>query len=290
MSAKRVIVVFVIILVAIGGFATGLYLLQERQTITEKAAVPGGEAKVSWAPATGNYNVGDTINATISFTTAGIPASGIAVRAMYPFSGSSPEVSVTGIRINSALLSNGNWTCPTQNASQQGGNIVIDIACANTGASGFTSTSDTLLANIDLKVNKAPSAALEIKFDPALSVVTRKTDNQDILLIPSSTGKYTIAGAAAENTPTPTTRAGTATPTPKPTATTKATATPKPTATSKVTATPTTDAGVGGVGDTGTVTPTPTTSTLPDAGVSLPTVFGMGLGIFVILGATLLAL
>src|SRR4029079_12204397 len=169
----------------------------------------------------------------------------------FPFSGSTPEVSVTGIRVNSALLSNGNWTCPTQNASQQGGNVVIDIACVNTSAAGFTSTTDTLLANVDLKINKAPLALLEVKFDPALSVVTRKTDNQDILLIPSSTGSYTIAGAGAgveTATPTPT-RAGTATPTPKPTATTKATATPKPTAT------PTGTSGVGGGEETATVTP-----------------------------------
>jgi len=286
MPAKRIAVVFVIIAVAIGGFATGLYLLQQRQNITEKAAVPGGEAKVSWSPATGNYNVDDTINATISFNTAGIPVSGIAVRATYPFSGSTPEVSVTGIRVNSALLSNGNWTCPTQNASQQGGNMVIDIACANTSASGFTSTSDTLLANVDIKINRAPSALLEVKFDPALSVVTRKSDNQDILLIPSSTGSYTIAGAAVA-TATPT-HAGTNTPTPRPTATTRATATPRPTATLRVSATPTIDAGVGGGGDTNTPTPRPTA--LPDAGVSIPTVFGMGLGVFVILGAVMLAL
>lgn len=282
MPAKRIAVVFVIIAVAIGGFATGLYLLQQRQDINERAAVPGGEAKVSWAPATGDYNVGDTINASISFNTAGISVSGIAVRAMYPFSGATPEVSVTGIRVNSALLSSGNWACPTQNAFQEGGNVVIDIACANTSSAGFTATTDTLLANIDLKINRAPSSALEVKFDPALSIVSRKTDNQDVLLIPASTGRYSIGGASATtNTPIPTVKAGTSTPTPKPSATTKATATPKPSAT------PTTEAGVGGVEET--MTPTPTT-TLPDAGFSVPTLFGMGLGVMVIFGALFLAL
>ncbi len=290
MPAKRLAVVFVIIAVAIGGFATGLYLLRQRQNITGEAAVPGGEAKVSWAPATGNYNVGDTINATVSFNTAGVAISGIAIRATYPYSGSSPEVSVSRLDVSSSFTSSGNWTCPTKNVSQQAGNVVIDIACANTSASGFSSTTDTLLANVDLKVNRAPSSALEVKFDPALSVVTRKSDNQDILLIPQSTGRYTIAGATVSS-PTPTTRAGTPTVTPRPTATVRATATPRPTATSRVSATPTTTAGTGGVEDTNTPTPKPTTSAeLPDAGVSLPTILGMGLGVMVILGAALLAL
>lgn len=280
MPAKKLAVVFVIIAVAIGGFVTGLYLLRQRQDLREKAAVPGGEAKVSISPATGNYNVGDTINTSVSFNTAGIAVSGIAVRLSYPFSGATPEVSVSGIRVNSALLSSGNWTCPTQNASQQGGNMVIDIACANTSASGYTSTTDTLLANIDLKVNRAPSAALEVKFDPERSVVTRKSDNQDILLIPSSSGKYTIAGATVTS-PTPTTRPGTPTPTTK---------VSSPTPTKKVTATPTTAGGVGGGEVTNTPSPRPTSGELPDAGVSLPTVMGVGLGTLVILGAMLLAL
>lgn len=288
MPAKRLAVVFVIIAVAIGGFATGLYLLRQRQNITGEAAVPGGEAKVSWAPATGNYNIGDTIKATVSFNTAGIAVSGIAIRATYPYSGSSPELSVSRLDVSSSFTSSGNWICPTKNVSQEGGNVVIIVACANTSASGFSSSTDTLLANVDLKVNRAPASALEIKFDPALSVVTRKTDNQDILLIPQSTGKYTIAGGAAA-TATPT-RSGTATPSPRLTATTKATATPKPSATSKVSATPTTDAGTGGVEDTNTPTPRPTTSELPDAGVSYPTMMGVALGIMVMIGAALLAL
>jgi hypothetical protein len=281
MPIKKLAVVFVIIAVAIGGFATGLYLLRQRQDIREQAAVPGGDAEVSLTPATGNYNVGDTINTSVNFNTAGIAVSGIAVRLSYPFSGSTPEVSVSGIRVNTALLSSGNWTCPTQNASQQGGNVIIDIACANTSASGFTSGSDTLLANIDLKINRAPSAALEVRFDPALSVVTRKSDNQDILLIPSSTGNYTIAGAVAvTSTPVPTAVQGTPTPT-------TIAASPTRVATGTRTPTPTVDAGTGGIGET--LTPTPST-TLPDAGVSYPTLMGIGLGMMVLIGAALLAL
>jgi hypothetical protein len=247
MPVKKLAVVFVIVAVAIGGFVTGLFLLQQRQDLRERAAVPGGEARVSLTPATGSFNVGDTISTSVNFNTSGIAVSGIAVRILYPFSGSTPEVSVSGIRVSNTLLSSGSWTCPTQNASQQGGNVVIDIACANTSAAGFTSSTDTLLANIDLKINRAPSAVLEVKFDPV--------------------------GEAAEATPT--TQPG------SPTTTTRVTS---PTATRSIT--PTDDLGTGGLAES----ITPTTQTLPDAGVSHPTLLGIGLGTFVILGAMLLAL
>ena len=69
----------------------------------------------------------------------------------------------------------------------------------------------------------------------------------------------------------PTVHAQTATPTPTPTAT--ATATPTPTATSIATA-----------------TPSATQETLTDAGVSLPTVLGISLGILLLIGALALAL
>ncbi len=275
MQPRKIAVVLLIIAVAIGGFVSGLLLLQQRQDIREQAAVPHGDAKVSISPQSGNFNVGDTINTSISFNTSGIAVSGIAVRLMYPFTGGSPEVSVSGIRVNSALLSSGNWSCPVQNASQQGGNVIIEISCANISAAGFTSTTDTLLAQIDLRINRAPSAALEVKFDPALSVVTRKSDNQDILLIPTSSGKYTIAGAeetaAPTASPTPTIRT-TATPT------TRTTATPRPSAT--------VTSGIGGGEDS----ITPTIATLPDSGVSYPTVLGATIGIMIFVSAILLAL
>jgi hypothetical protein len=273
MPAKKVFVALLIIVVAIGGFVAGLILLRERQDISEKAAVPGGQAQVSLSPATGNYNVGDTISMNVSFNPSNIAISGVAVRLTYPFSGSSPEVSVSSITVNSSFLSSGDWTCPTQNSSLQGGNVIIDVACANTSASGFTSGNDTLLAAVELKVDRAPATSpVTVRFDPSLSIITKKSDNQDTLLIPESTGTYTIAGASTEitNTPTPSTAKTSGTPTPS----------------KKVTATPTSSA---------SATVTPTTSAkggaeLPAAGVSYPTVLGAGLGILVIVGAILLAL
>lgn len=270
MPAKKVVVALLIIVVAIGGFVAGLVLLRERQNLNEQAAVPGGQAQVSVLPASGNYNVGDTINMSVSFNPANIAVSGVAVRLTYPFSGATPEVSVASITVNSSFLSSGDWTCPTQNSSLQGGNVVIDIACANTSAAGFTASGETLLADVQLSVDRAPGTSpLIVRFDPALSIITKKSDNQDTLLIPSSTGSYAIAGAGTQisSSPTPTTRLS---------------GTPVPT--KKVTATPTSTTSA-------TVTPTKAvTGDLPDAGVSYPTIMGVGLGVLVIIGAVLLAI
>jgi hypothetical protein len=281
MSSKKVLVAVLIIVVAIGGFVAGLSLLKQRQDLREQAAVPAGKTEVSISPSSGNFNVGDTFQASVSFNTASIAISGVAARLTYVYSGSSPEMTVDKIEINPSLLSTGDWTCPTQSSSQEAGNVVIDIACANTSAAGFTSNANVLLAKVDFKVQRTPAVnPIVVRFDPAMSVITQKSNSQDILLIPSSTGTYTIAGgAAATLTPTATpTKGPSATPTP----TSKATGTPTPT--TSLTTTPT---------STVSATLTPTTVTtkggLPEAGVSYPTFLGVGAGILVIILSVLLA-
>jgi hypothetical protein len=266
-KTKKIVVASLVILVAIGGFVAGLVLLQERQDIREEAAVPGGQATVSITPEDGSFEVGSTFQATVSFNTASIPVSGVAVRLTYPFSGASPELQVTDININSALLSSGDWSCPTKNASEQGGTVFVDIACANTSASGFSTSTNFPLATIDFRVDRATSISpLTVRFDPQNSIITQQSTGEDILLIPLSTGSYEIGGGA---TPTPT---------PEPTNEPGVTSTPTPTST--ITTTP-----------TSTPSATPTIGDeLPDAGVSLPTMLGLGLGTLMLIFAIMLAL
>ena len=255
MQAKKILVATLIIVVAVGGFVAGLFLLRQNQDIREEASTPTGTATASISPETGNYNLGDTINTTVSFNPKNVVINGVAVRLTYPFSGSTPEVTVTSIEVNSSLLSSGDWTCPTQDSSLSGEAVIIDIACANTSANGFTSNADTLLARVNLKVERAPQASpYVIRFDNARSVITRKSDNKDVLLIPATSGTYTVGGSTQKLTGTPTV---------------------KPTGSVTATPTPTT-VGKGG--------------TLPDAGVSLPTIFGVSLGVLLIAAAVLLAL
>ena len=278
MPAKKIVVALLIIVVAVGGFVAGLFLLNERQELREEAAVPDGVAEVSISPETDSLEIGDSVTTSVYFNPANIAVSGVAVRLTYPFTGITPEIAVSDISINSSLLSTGDWTCPTQNSVQQGGSIVIDIACANTSAAGFVANTNTLLANVTLKVDRAPQVSpLVVRFDPALSIITKKSDNSDILLIPVSSGSYEIAGAGVvEETPAPTDS-------PEPTVT--GAISPVPTAevtvTETPTATPTTKV---------TTTPIVTPVTLPEAGVSLPTIMSAGLGILMMIGALVLAL
>lgn len=272
MSPKKIAAAFIVIFVAIGGFVAGLILLRDNQAIEEKAAVPNGRATVSFNPATGNFKVGDTIQTAVYFNTDNIAVSGIAIRVRYPFTGTTPEVTVSSITVNPTLLSSGDWTCPTQNNTQQGGNVVIDIACANTSASGYSTNQNVLLANISLRIQRAPATSpLVLTFDPAESVITRRSDNQDVLLIPTSTGSFVIEGV---NQPT-----NTVTVAPTTSVTTTGTKTPTPT----LTKTPT-----GSV--TGSTTKTPTPTAMPEAGISLPTYVGIGFGVAAIFAALLIAL
>jgi hypothetical protein len=267
MLTRKVIVAAVTIIVVLVGIGVGIFLLRERQELRDEAAVEGGQATVSISPATGSYKVGDSIQTSIYFNTANIAISGVAVRLTYPYSGTTPEISVTDISISSMLLSSfatGDWTCPTQDVDLQSGKVNIDISCANFSASGFTSSTDTLLANVTLKVERVPATnPTVIMFDPVDSIITRQSNQEDILLIPTSTGNYTIGGEAQPtNTPTPTTRL-TLTPTP----TTRLTLTPTP---------------------TGVVTKGG--EELPDAGIPLPTIMGVSLGTLVVIASLILAL
>ena len=264
-TTKKVLVALLVIIVAIGGFVAGLILLRQRQELREEAAVPTGQANVSITPTSGDFKKGDTIKASVLFNTANIAVSGVAIRLTYQYSGTSPEVSASQIEVSPTLLSSGDWSCPTKNVTEQGGNVNIDIACANTSAAGFSTNTDTLFANVNLTVDRVPGVSpLIVRFDPTQSIITQKSNGQDILLIPSTSGSYTFGGVVTS--PAPTTRL-TGTPTP-------AAGTPTPTST--VSATP-------------TKKPTATPSGLPAAGISTPTFVGLAVGVLLILGSLMLA-
>lgn len=273
-----------LVIVMLVGVVAGVLLLQERQNLTTDAAVPGGAATVSLTPATGSFNVGDSLQMSVFFNTADIPVSGVAVRLKYPFSGTSPELAVNAIEVNPSFLNSPDWTCPTVSSSEVGNEVVIDVACANTSATGFAAGSDTLLTQITLQVNSIPSTnPFSVVFDPTLSVITQKTNGQDILAIPVNQGDYTITGGDPTATVTPTESAGltataspTSTATPTPTTTGTGTSTPTPTTGGSTTTTVTTTA-------TTTATATSTPAELIDAGISTPTFLGLAFGFLVLL-------
>lgn len=276
-NLKKILLSLLVVVFAIVGIVIGVKLVRESQELREEAAVPEGQAEVSLFPATGTFEVGDSFPVSVYFNSSGVPISGVSVRLTYPYSGATPEFIASGIEINSSLLTSGDWTCPTRNVTAEGGTVNIDIACGNLSYTGFTTTTNTLLATFTFLVQRTPTVdPVIVRFDPDpnISSVTRKIDNRDILNIPTSTGEYSVLGVVPITSPTATpTTTPITTPSPTPTATLTPTLTVTPTAT----ATP-------------TLTATPTRAALPDAGVSYPTILGIGLGVLVILGAFILAL
>lgn len=292
MSKKSVIASILGIVILAGGVVAGVMLVRQQQELREKAAVPGGQARVSLFPTSGSFNIGDNLPVSIYFNTSGVAISSVRLRLIYPFTGTSPEITASDIEINQIIEKSGNWNCPTKSITTEGQNIAIEVACANIGATGYATSSDMLLASFKLTVNKIPQTnPFTLRFDPSMSIITQKSNGQDILNIPdteTATATFTVVIPSGPS-PTPT-KVLTPTPTKKPTATPTPTKAPTATPTIKAGLTPTVTTAATAT-PTKIITPTPTLAAqLPDAGYVVPSYVGLGLGLVLIVSAILLAL
>lgn len=291
MSKKSIFASVLAVLILAGGVVAGVLLVRQQQELREKAAVPGGDARVSLFPTSGSLDVGGTLPVSVYFNTSGIPVSSVKLRLTYPFVGVTPEVSASKIEINQVIEGSGNWNCPTKTVTTEGQNIAVDIACANISASGFSTNTDTLFATFELLVNRVPQTnPFSLRFDPSNSIITQKSNGQDILNIPDNESGVATFTVSTTNQPslTPTKTPPTSTPTKVPTATPTQRVTPTVRPTGTVTATPTVRL-TSTVSPTSTATPT-SADQLPDAGFSVPTFIGIGLGLILIVSAVLLAI
>lgn len=268
--SKRVAIIVILLLVLVLGIIAAVFLLRSSQEIREEASVPEGEASVSIAPATATVIPGTPTRVSILFNTGGISIAGVAVKMSYTYSEVQAPVDVRNITISSGLLGSGEWTCPVSQFNASAGTATVEISCFNTSTSGYSSSVDTPLATFDLMASGVPEInPVVLSFDPSQSIIASKITGEDVLLIPTSTGTYQVSGAGIDPGATGT-PVGTATATPlgqTPAATATATATP--------------------FGQVGTSTPAPV---LLDAGISGPTMMGIGAGIILLIGATLLAI
>ena len=284
MSNKgKVALLIIISLIIAVSIPVGVYIVSQQQDIRREASVPGGEATVTLSPQTTNKNVGETFPVTVSFNTSGVAIQAVAVRLMYPYSGDLPEVLTSNLQISPVLQTTGDWTCPVKNVTPESNKVNIDVTCVNTSVAGFSSSTNIQLATFNLTANSLPvSNPVILTFDSAKSIITRKSNGEDVLLIPTSSTSYTIAGSQATTPPataTPTTSAAsTPTSSPKSTATVKATSTATPTTSSTA---------------SGSATPSPFipgTGAGPDSGVSAPTLFGIGMGALLLMMAVALVI
>jgi hypothetical protein len=277
-SAKKTLSVIASLVVIGAGLMVGVVLVRQRQLIRKEAAVPKGVAETWLDPEQQSVDIGDTFTVDIMFSTAGRAISGIDILLSYSYSGAEPPLSVTDIQLNSAegFENDSLWSFSQISYKALDGVAQVQIAGANFISEGYT-TDGTLLATLTFSADSEGS--ITVSFDPLNSIITETITAEDILLIPTSVGVYTVQAAA--------------TATPIPTEPSDLTLTPTDTLDLTNTPTPTTsEDGIGGSVPTSTLTPTPTIiqQPVPDSGVGLPTLVMLAMGMLMIIGGWLLLL
>jgi len=169
----------------------------------QKASVEGGEFNVELSPASGTYRIDQSFPVAVKFDLGANPIyiAALAVRLIYNYSEDTPIFTV----IDSDELANGtqvelgpefkkeDWNCPVNKVTFGGGKALVDISCANTTITGYKTTEKVTLATVTFKATDTPANnPVELTFDAAESIITRKSDGQDFLAIPSSKGSYKI--------------------------------------------------------------------------------------------------
>lgn len=186
----------------VGGLIVGILLVGQQQFFKQKAAVPGGIAKVYISPESKTISIGETFNAKIYFDSSNIAISALTIQLEYPYTGSEPSISVTDIQVNSALAVQNNWDFPIKSITTSGGKVLVRIAGFSNSINGYTTTGQEELATITFKGNSA--GTISASFNQTDSKITKKSDGSDTLMIPQSSGTYTVTGSGIVTTPTPT--------------------------------------------------------------------------------------
>lgn len=200
MSGKKKFLIGLVLIILLAALLAGLYLIRQQQLVGKKAAIPTGTATIKLSPETKTVAPGTTFPVQILFTTGGQPISAVTVDLSYPYTGSAPPIIVSNLQLNASLLATGEWSVPIKNFPSENGLARIRLAAANTSLGGYSSTTETLLATIIFQGNSP--GTITVTFNPTESKITMKATGQDNLLIPASTGIYTVQGVSASPTPT----------------------------------------------------------------------------------------
>ncbi|QLG69839.1 MAG: hypothetical protein CH104c_0608 [Candidatus Woesebacteria bacterium] len=246
------------------GLAVGILLVKQSQQIKEKAATPTGTVKVFLSPETNSVQVGQVFSVNVLLDTDSRYISALTLDLSYPYTGDTPPIEATDIQVSSNLIVGGNWNFPIKTINTDNQLVQIRIGGLNSSSQGYKTTGEETVATINFKAQAAGS--INLSFNPTTTKATDKTTGEDILLTPSSYGSYTASGQTTTATPVPT-----ATINNMPTTTTSATP--------HITTTPIPIA-----------TPTPSLVPVPESGISLPTVMGIGGGVLLLVIALSLTL
>lgn len=261
-NTTRTILILLGLISLVLGTAIGIILVKKNQEIREKAATPTGTVRVFLSPETKTIQSGQTFDVNILLDTAGNYISALTINLTYQYNSSEPPIKVENIQINSDLIVNGGWNFPIKSYEASDGLAEIRIGGLNSSTAGYKTTGEETLATLTLKGYEA--GAITLTFEPTTTKATNKSTGEDILLTPSSTGNYRVEASQPTSTatPSPTSAVPNETHTPPPTST----STNTPVAIS---------------------TPTPSPIPQPESGSSLPTLLGVGGGIFLVIVSAL---
>ena len=241
------------------GLAVGILLVRQNQQIKEKAATSTGTVKVFLSPETKTVQAGQTFSVNILLDTDGRYISALTLDLSYPYTGDTPPIEAKDVQVSSNLIVSGNWNFPIKTVNSDNQLVQIRIGGLNSSSQGYKTTGEETVATINFKAQKEGS--INLAFNPTTTKATDKTTGEDILLTPSSYGSYTVQATTGTATPI-----ATATPSGSETQTPQATRTPIPV-------------------NTPTSSPVPA----PESGISFPTAIGIGSGILLLIGASMLA-
>ncbi len=221
-SPKAIIITLGGILIMSVGVIVALVVSSSSVDPRKSASVPGGTVEVSLSPSARTLNSGESTTVTVTLDTKGTPISGIAVRVLYPFSGTVP--SMTASNPNPLIAQrDSNWSCQVVSTTVDTNVVKIDLGCLYVAQDGFISSTPIPLESFTLTAGSVSvSTPYTLSFEPASTVVTSKASGEDIAAIPTNSSIITVSAATAA-TPSPTIGV-TATPTP----TISTTATPTP--------------------------------------------------------------
>lgn len=181
----------------------------------KNASVPGGTVEVSISPTSRTLAAGESTTLTVTLDTKGTPISGIAARIAYPFAGTQPLLTASN---PNPIISqqDSNWDCQVVSTTVGTNVVQIDLGCLYVAQSGFISSTPVTLESFTVTGGSATTATpFTLAFEPGSTVVTAKSNGEDIAAIPTSSSVITVsAGAAPTASPTPTTAVPTASPTP----------------------------------------------------------------------------
>lgn len=241
-SGRTIVIILVAVIggaLLLGGLFLAYQLMHSDQDVRQQASSPTGTATVNISPATAQLAPNGTQTFNVSFNPQNNLISGIAIRVQYPIANNQSLITpATPVAI--VTQTDQNWNCPVTTTNSTATLGTIDVACLYLSTAGFTGQSDVPLFTFQITAGStATTAPITLAFDPTQTVITRKSDNQDVAAIPQSSANLTIIGSPTA-TPTPT-QPPTPTATPPAGATATPTRTPTPTSTPRpgTTATPT---------------------------------------------------